>query len=74
MFTSAICSANNVYTLAATGIKFKSKCFPTRESATQAMYNSLAKNKLTIKEVWNDKHFKTYCCDGDIKFYISRGL
>lgn len=66
--------SKKVYTLAASGIKFKSKYYHTRDAATQAMYDSLAKHKLTIKEVWDDKHFKTYCCDNGIKFYISRGI
>ena len=60
------------YSFASTGIKTRSKVFPTREAANKYMYKLCNKNGLQILETWNDHHDKTYCCSNGIKFYIQR--
>lgn len=62
----------HIYTLAATGIKFKSGEYSSRRLAESEMYRYIHKNGLIIKEVYDDKHFKTYVCQDGIKFYINR--
>lgn len=64
--------AKHWYTLAATGIKFKSREFSSRQVAEEEMHKFLNKNHLKIKEVWDDNHYKTYVCNYGIKFYINR--
>lgn len=63
---------NHTYSFAATGIKVKSKTFSTREDANQLMYKVMAKHHLTLQEVFNDHHDKTYVCDKGVCFYIQR--
>ena len=60
------------YSLAVTGLKVKNKVFSTREDANQLMYKIMAKHHLTLKEVFNDRHDKTYVCDKGVCFYIQR--
>ena len=60
------------YSLSATGMKFKSKDFSSREAAQKEMFDFLDKNGIGIEEVWDDGHFKTYCCGNGAKIYISR--
>ena len=62
----------HIYTLAATGIKFKAKEFSSRQLAESAMYKFLGKHGLQVHEVWDDKHFKTYICQNNVRFYINR--
>lgn len=63
---------SHIYSLAATGIKFKSKEFLSRHDANTFMYRFMAKKGLKIVEIWNDRHDKTYCCQDGIKFYVNR--
>lgn len=60
------------YSLAATGIKFKSNIFGSRAEAMSVMYDFIGKNHLKIEKIYDDKHDKTYCCNNDIRFYIIR--
>jgi len=62
---------NHTYTLAATGMKFKTRVFSTRENASYELYKFCGKHGLKIQKVYDDKHDKTYVC-GDVRFYISR--
>ena len=63
---------SNTYVLNATGIKMREKRFGSREAANQAMYQYMAKHHITLKEIYDDKHNKTYVCDNGIRFYIQR--
>lgn len=65
-------SSAHTYSLAASGIKFKSAIYSTRDQAKYAMYEYVGKNKLHITDVYDDKHDKTYCCDNGVRFYIIR--
>lgn len=61
------------YSFAVVGLgKQRAKVFPTRESANEHMRNMCAKYGLTIEEVWNDNHDKTYICNKGVTFYIQR--
>jgi len=61
------------YTLGATGIKLHGQStFSSRQEANKRMYEIIGKKKLVIKEVYDDKHFKTYVCNNGVKFYINR--
>ncbi len=62
----------HMYTLAATGIKFRGGTFLSRQAAEDVMYDYIDKHGLHVEEVWDDKHFKTYCCNNGIKFYVNR--
>jgi len=64
--------SKHTYCLAATGLKMRSRDFTSRERANQAMYDVMSKNGLTLQEVYDDKHFKTYICDKGVRFYVSR--
>lgn len=63
---------SNTYILNATGIKMHEKKFSSREAANQAMYKYMAKHNITLKEIYDDKHNKTYVCDNGVRFYIQR--
>lgn len=65
-------TSNHLYTLAATGIKLRSREFNHRRDAEDVMYRVIGKKNLRIIERYDDKHFKTYVCENDIKFYINR--
>ena len=60
------------YTLAATGIKFKDRQYFSRQQAKEDMYKFMNKHGLQIINVYDDKHFKTYICQNNIRFYINR--
>ena len=61
------------YTFACTGLKgVKERIFASRDSANKYMYDLLAKYRLKVIKVYNDKHHKTYICNNDIAFYIQR--
>lgn len=61
------------YSLFSEGLsKNYSKVFLTRDEANQFMYKLVSKYNLKMKEIWNDKHDKTYCYENNIKFYIQR--
>ena len=62
----------HVYTLAATGIKFKSREYASRQSAEHDIYEYIDNHGLKIQEVYDDKHFKTYICQDNVRFYINR--
>lgn len=62
----------HVYTLAATGIKFKSKEYASRQNAEHDMFKFMNRNGLRILEVYDDKHYKTYICQDNVRFYINR--
>jgi len=63
---------NHRYSLASTGLKFKSREFLTRRDAEREMYKSLKKNHISVVEIYDDKHYKTYRCTNGVNFYISR--
>lgn len=63
---------HHTYTLAATGIKFRNKIYSTRDEATMAMYKIMCHKGYQLKEVYDDKHYKTYICTDGIRFYINR--
>jgi hypothetical protein len=61
------------YSFAVIGLgKQRHRVFPTREAANEHMHNLCAKHGLTIEEVWNDNHDKTYICNKGVTFYIQR--
>lgn len=61
------------YSCAVVGLgKSQCKVFPTREMANEHMRKLCAKYGLTIEEVWNDNHDKTYICTKGVTFYIQR--
>lgn len=61
------------YTLASTGLgKDLDKVYGSREAATQKMYKVCKKYGLHIKEIYDDKHDKTYICNQGVRFYIHR--
>ena len=62
----------HLYSLAATGIKFKDKEYTSRKSAEHDMYAFMNKHGLRIEKVYDDNHFKTYICQNNIRFYINR--
>lgn len=65
-------TSNHLYTLAATGIKLRSREFSHRRDAEDVMYKVIGKKNLRIIERYDDKHYKTYVCENGIKFYINR--
>ena len=71
MFVNFLTNSHS-YSLAATGLKVKSKIFATREEANQMMYKIMAQHHLTIQKVFDDNHDKTYVCDNGVRFYIQR--
>lgn len=60
------------YTLAASGMRFRSLDFGSRTAAENAMHEVLGKRGLSVREVYDDKHDKTYVCGNGIRFYITR--
>ena len=61
------------YSLGATGIKIRrNEGFISRVAAEHAMHLLMAKYGLHIENVYEDKHFKTYLCNNDVRFYINR--
>ena len=61
------------YTFACSGIKgVKEREFASRHQANQYMYDLLAKYRLKVVKVYDDKHHKTYICNNDVRFYIQR--
>lgn len=64
----------HTYTLVATGLRFKDRTFQTREDANQCMFKTIKRKGLHIVEVYNDKHYMTYCCDKGIRFYVQREM
>ena len=60
------------YTFAATGLNVKCKEFVSRRAAEKYMHKLMNKHGLFIKEIYDDKHFKTYLCNKDVRFYINR--
>lgn len=68
-----LCTNNHMYTLTTIGLRRDySKVFYTRETANQYMYKLLAKFGLKIKDIYNDKHDKTYCCNNGVQVFIQR--
>lgn len=63
---------NHFYTLTATGLNFRTHRYNNREEATQAMYDIMSRKSLDLKEVYDDKHYKTYVCSDNVRFYINR--
>lgn len=64
--------SKHLYSLNATGIKFKQRLFQTREEALRFMYDICDKKHLSISKIYDDTHDKTYICDNDVRFYIQR--
>lgn len=64
--------SEHTYSLAASGLRIKDSAYTSREAAKQSMYKLLAKHGLAIKEVYDDKHNKTYICNNNVRFYINR--
>ena len=64
--------AKHIYTFAATGIKMRVREFMNRESAKNAMYKFMARHNLSLQEVYDDNHDKTYVCTNGVRFYIQR--
>ena len=72
MFLLPLMLSEHQYTLAATGMKMKSRVYPSRESANRDMYEIIDKNHLHVVKQYNDKHFRTYICDNGVRFYVNR--
>ena len=62
----------HIYSLAATGIKFRDKEFYSRQAAEREMYDFMKKHGLRVEKIYDDKHYKTYICQNNIRFYINR--
>lgn len=62
----------HVYSLAATGIKMREQTFEARHLAEKQMYKMIGKMGLRIVKVYDDKHDKTYICNNNVRFYITR--
>lgn len=60
------------YSVAATGVKLREKYFTSRTLAENYMYKFLNKRGLIIEKIYDDKHYKTYCCNTGAKIYINR--
>lgn len=60
------------YVLSASGIRMKAQSFGNRRAATEAMYNFISRKHLVLQEVYDDKHYKTYICNNNIRFYVQR--
>ena len=52
--------------------RIRSKTFLSREAATRHMYDICGKLGTSIREIYNDKHFKTYICENGTRFFINR--
>lgn len=64
---------NNNYSLVCTGLgKTISKEFGTRDRANALMYKLIGKNNLTMIEIYDDHHDKTYKCTKGVTFFINR--
>lgn len=72
LLTALGIGSNHMYTLAASGIKFRSKSFQSREAAKRSMYEFIDRKGLKIKDKWVDGHYRTYVCEDGVKFYINR--
>ena len=66
-------TGNHRYSLVLIGAgKTVSKMFNSRHDANQAMYKLMGKHKLSLEEVHNDNHDKTYICSNGAEFHINR--
>lgn len=66
-------TGNHTYSLVLIGTgKTVSKTFSSRYAANQAMYKLMGKHHLTLEEVYNDNHDKTYICNKGAEFHINR--
>ena len=74
MFNTLLYSAygNHRYSLASTGLKIKDYEFSSRQQAEHEMHKIMHKHGLHIEEVYDDKHYKTYLCNNNVRFYINR--
>lgn len=74
MFENLLFSAygEHRYTLASTGLRIKDEEFTSRQQAEHEMHKIMKKHNLHIEEVYDDKHFKTYLCNNNVRFYINR--
>lgn len=62
----------HIYTLCMESPKKKvTETFNSRPAATRRMYELCDKYHLSIKKVWDDKHFKTYKTYEGATFYIN---
>ena len=72
MFTLNYINPHN-YSCTVIGLsKRHNKIFLTRQAANEYMYKLCYKYGLTVKEVWDDNHDKTYHCTKGVTFYIQR--
>lgn len=63
------------YTVAAIGLPQKySKVFYSRQEANDYMYKVCRKYGITIREIWEDNHDKTYHCTKGVTFFIQRAM
>lgn len=63
------------YTFAVLGLGHDRKfdrTFNTREAANDYMHKLMHKYGIKLIEVWDDKHFKTYKCSNNVRFFINR--
>ncbi len=60
------------YTFAIEGIKEKDMTFASRQAANNHMYEVVAKYGLQLRDVWDDKHYKTYIFDKGVRIHINR--
>jgi len=64
--------SKHIYTFAVEGLKEKDMAFSTRQAANSYMYHIIDKYGLQLKEVWDDKHYKTYVFANGIRIHINR--
>lgn len=63
---------SHTYSFAVSGLKYRSKNFNSRECANELRYELESKYGLQLKEVYDDKHDKTYVYTNGVKIYIHR--
>ena len=66
---------NNVqrfYSLCSDKYEVSNKLFSSRSLANTEMYKIMNKNHLSIIDIYDDYHDKTYICSDYSKFYVNR--
>ena len=62
----------HTYVLAVEGLKVKEMHFASRQAANEEMYALIGRKSLQLKQVYDDKHFKTYIFTNGVRIHINR--
>jgi len=68
----AVLIGKHRYSLASSDQSFGEQDFLTRSDAKREMNRALKERGISVVEVYDDKHDKTYCCSDGTKFFINR--